>query len=64
MTNQEILDYYTGRVVYQFNGTVDELQQLQEETENSYNYIRVQDQIYFIAQNAVEDQRAVVLTGV
>jgi hypothetical protein len=64
MTNQEILDYYTGRVVYQFNGNVDELQQLQEETENSYNYIRVQDQIYFVAQNAVEDPRAVVLTGV
>lgn len=63
MTNQQILDYFKGATVYKFNGTASELQQLQEETNNGYNFVRVQDVIYFVAQQEVRDSRAVVLTG-
>ena len=61
--NQQILDYFKGATVYKFNGTASELQQLQEETNNGYNFVRVQDVIYFVAQQEVRDSRAVVLTG-
>lgn len=63
MTNNEILDYYNNVPnVYIFNGTLEELNDLQNLTSNSYNYIKVQDRIYFAAQNAVSDSRAVLIT--
>lgn len=64
MTEQEVLNYYGDNVVYRFNGTLDELNELQRTTENSYNYLRVKDVIYFVAQNPVEDSRAEKLVKV
>jgi len=61
MTTQEIIDYFKRDQVYQFLGTLAELQQLQESTNNSYNYLIVFGTIYFIADLAVVDTRAVIL---
>lgn len=61
MTEQEVLDYYKDRTVYKFAGTLEELNTLQTETNNSYNYIKVQNTVYFVAQNPVEDPRAQIL---
>jgi hypothetical protein len=61
MTTQEIINYFKRDQVYQFSGTLAELQQLQESTNNSYNYLIVFETIYFIADLAVDDTRAVIL---
>lgn len=62
MTKTEILNYFVDRVVYQFNGTAQELQQLQTDTNNSYNYIKVDNIIYFVAEHEVADSRVTKLT--
>jgi hypothetical protein len=64
MTTQEILDYFSGSVVYLFNGNLSELQQLQEENSNSYNYVVSGGNIYYVAQKTVDDPRVSILQGV
>lgn len=64
MTNQEILNYFGNKTVYKYSGTVSELQQLQETTNNSYNYIVVLETIYFVANDPVTDPEAQIVTGV
>lgn len=63
MTNQEIIDYFGGRTVYKYAGSLDELQQLQEANNNSYNYLIVSEVIYFAATDPVTDSKAQVITG-
>lgn len=63
MTNNEILDYYNNVPnVYKFDGTLADLDNLQQSTSNGYNYIKVRDSIYFAAQNPVSDTRATLIT--
>lgn len=62
MTTTEILNYFAGNTVYSFSGTAQELQQLQITTNNSYNYIKVDNIIYFVAEHEVTDLRATKLT--
>jgi len=61
MNTQEIKDYFGDRVIYTFSGSLDELADLQSKTTNSYNYIIVAGQIYFVAEKSVDDARASVL---
>lgn len=63
MTNQEILNYFGSKTVYKYSGTILELQQLQEATNNSYNYLIVSDIIYFVASDPVTDLKAQIFTG-
>jgi hypothetical protein len=63
MTKQEILNYFGPSTVYQFNGTLQELAQLQESNNNSYNYLVVAEVIYVAAQNPIVDDRVTVFTG-
>jgi hypothetical protein len=63
MTNEEILNYFGPNTVYRFNGTLQELAQLQESNSNSYNYLIVAEVIYVAAQNPIADSRAIVFTG-
>jgi hypothetical protein len=63
MTNKEILDYFGNATVYKFNGTLQELKELQETNNNNYSYIIVSDMIYVNAQNPIEDTRATIFTG-
>jgi hypothetical protein len=64
MTNQEIINYFGGRTVYNYSGSLQELQHLQETTYNSYNYLIVSDTIYFVATDPVADSKAQAITGV
>lgn len=61
MTKTEILNYFAGNIVYQFNGTNQQLEQLQINTNNSYNYIKVDNIIYFVAEHEVTDSSATQL---
>ena len=63
MTNQEIINYFGNRTVYKYTGSLEELQQLQESTNNSYNYIIVSEVIYFVATDPVTDSKAQAITG-
>lgn len=63
MTNQEIINYFGGRTVYKYAGSLEELQHLQETANNSYNYLIVSDVIYFVANDPVTDSKAQVITG-
>lgn len=64
MTNQEIIDYFDGsHTVYKFTGKINELQQLQETQGVGFNYIRVQDEIYFVTQTPAADSRISIITG-
>jgi hypothetical protein len=63
MTNKEILDYFGNCTVYKFNGTLQELKELQESNNNNYSYLIVSDIIYVNAQTAIEDTRATIFTG-
>lgn len=64
MTTREILDYFSNTPVYKFNGNLSELQQLQEENSNSYNYVVSGGNIYYVAQKTVDDPRVSILQGV
>lgn len=63
MTNKEILDYFGNCTVYVFNGTLQELKQIQEIDNNSYNYLLVAGIIYFTAAKPVINSNAVIFTG-
>jgi hypothetical protein len=63
MTSKEILEYFGNSTVYVFNGTLQELKQIQEADNNSYNYLLVADIIYFTAANPVTNNKAVIFTG-
>jgi hypothetical protein len=63
MTETEIINYFNQDTVYKFTGNLNELQELQTSTVNSYNYLIVKDVIFFVARNVVSDPRAVVITG-
>jgi len=63
MTNQEIINYFGGRTVYRYTDSLEELQHLQETTNNSYNYLIVSDVIYFVANDPVTDSKAQEITG-
>lgn len=61
MTNEQLIAHFGPRTIYRFDGTVDELEQLQTSTENSYGYVISQELIYFVAENPVTDSRATVV---
>lgn len=63
MTTQEILDYFGGHTVYQWNGTKEQLHDAQLENNASYNTLIVAGVIYFVSHGVVTDSRAVVLTA-
>lgn len=63
MTNEQIFSYFGGKTVYKYTGSISELQQFQESTNNSYNYLIVSDVIYFAANDPVVDSKAQVFTG-
>lgn len=63
MTNNEILDHYGDAPnVYSFSGTLNELSELMESTQNSYNYIKVREAIYFASNNPVISSKAAPIT--
>lgn len=63
MTNNEILEYYGNAPnVYVFDGTLDELSELMESNQNSYNYVKVRDTIYFVSNNPVANPKAALIT--
>ena len=64
MTIQEIKNYFGITPVYQFNGSMDELHEMQVLNNSSYNTLVVSDVIYFISVNPVTDSRAIDITGV
>lgn len=63
MTNEEILKYFATDLVYKFTGTVEELKELQQTTNNSYNYLIVADVIYVRAEKPIVSSKAAILTG-
>jgi hypothetical protein len=64
MTNQDILNMFGNNTnTYTFSGTVQELQELQESTNNSYGFNIFQGTIYFWAEKPVTDSRAIIITG-
>lgn len=63
MTKEQVLSYFGNTTVYLYSGSLNELQQLQEATGNSYNYIIVSGIIYFAAINPVIDSKAQIVTG-
>ena len=63
MTTQQILEYFNNSTVYKFNGKLSELQEMQEANSNSYNYIVVGDDVYFVAAKQVSDSRVSILSG-
>jgi len=63
MTSQEILQHFNNSTVYKFDGKLSELQEMQETNSNSYNYIIVGDDIYFVAAKQVSDSRVSILSG-
>lgn len=67
MTNLEILNYFAGNTVYQFNGSVSAFQLWQAQLVQGYNYIVVNGSIYFALQGNVDetevnDSRVTVVT--
>lgn len=64
MLNQEILAYFGDNPVYTFDGSVQELKELQESTANSYGYMIVAGVIYVRAENPIVDSRAALVQGV
>lgn len=63
MTNEEILNYFSNLTVYVFTGTLQELKELQESENNSYNYLIVKDTIYFTAEKSINNKNIVIFTG-
>lgn len=63
MTKQEILNYFGNSTVYIFSGTLQELKQIQEADNNSYNYLVVAEIIYFTAANPVSNNKSAIFTG-
>ena len=63
MTNQEIIDYFSGSPVYTFTGKPEDLQRLQEDHGSSFNYLRTPDIIYFTTASPAVDSRISVFTG-
>lgn len=63
MTNQEILNYFGNSTVYVFSGTLQELKQIQEADNNSYNYLAVGEVIYFTAAQPVTNNKSAIFTG-
>ena len=62
MTNEQLTLQFGDQVVYQFNGSLDELRELQESAGASYNYIISREVIYFVSERPVSDARAVPVT--
>jgi hypothetical protein len=62
MTNQEILDYFTGQEVYLWNGTKEELHEAQVLANASYNMLSTDYKIYFVSHSPVDDSRASLVT--
>lgn len=62
MTNEQLIAHFGNRTIYRFDGTADELNQLQTSTLNSYGYVIFNEIIYFVAENPVTDSRVTVVT--
>ncbi len=64
MTNQEILDYFNTNV-YTFNGSLAELDELQQSNNNSYTYLIVGGIIYFKSDSPLDgiDTRVELFVG-
>jgi hypothetical protein len=63
MNNEQIFSYFGNNNVYKYSGSLSELKESQESTNNGYNYIVVSDVIYFVAIDAVTDPKAQLIMG-
>jgi hypothetical protein len=63
MSNEQIFSYFGHNNVYKYSGSLSELKQIQESTNNSFNYIIVSDVIYFVAIDDVTDSKAQLIMG-
>jgi len=63
MTNQEILNYFGSQTVYLWNGTQEELHEVQLLANASYNTLMANYKIYFVSQGLVTDIRATEVTA-
>lgn len=61
MTEQEIKLYFGTDNVYKFNGSLQDLHSEMISTENSYNYLVDQYQVYVVAQKPISDTRATLI---
>lgn len=62
MTLQEIKDHFGDNIIYKFNGTRDELYALMMDNSTGYNYIMVNDEIYFTSLVKVDDVKIEIIT--
>lgn len=62
MTHQQLIAHFGDRTIYRFDGAMEELNQLQTSTLNSYGYVISAEVIYFVAENPVTDSRAAAVT--
>lgn len=60
MTKQEILQHFSNRRVYRFDGSVEEMKLVLANT--SFGYIIVSDIIYVCPNDAIDDIRAIEIT--
>lgn len=63
MNNEQIFTYFGHNTVYKYSGSLSELKEIQESTNNSFNYIIVSDVIYFVAIDPVLDSKAQLIMG-
>lgn len=59
MTKEEILNHFSYKPVYKFEGTVEDMRLLLESSNNSYGYIIVEDVIYVCPTDPINDQRVI-----